>query len=221
MIKTTTFVEMQPGLDPESLSAQQCGPARDTDPRDRTETLLAALDGAKDRGYIGEPVTQLEHALQCAAAADRARAPEEAVLAALFHDVGHLIGAGGPEMEGLGVVEHERIGARFLRDAGCSAAVADLVEAHVAAKRYLCFRDPSYLDKLSDASRGTLAFQGGPMREDEALEFAARPDLHWILALRSWDEQAKDPAAHPPELEAYRERLRTHLETERAGGTPC
>lgn len=216
MIKTTTFVERQPGFEPESLSAQQCAPARDTDPRDRTEALLAVLERAKDRGYIGEPVTQLEHALQCAAAADRARAPEAAVLAALFHDVGHLIGAGGPEMAGLGVVEHERIGAGFLRDAGCSAAVTHLVEAHVAAKRYLCFRDPSYLDKLSDASRGTLAFQGGPMREDEALEFAARPDLHWILALRSWDEQAKDPAARPPELDHYRLRLHAHLESGQA-----
>ena len=59
------------------------------------------------------------------------------------------------------------------------------------------------------------------MRKAEALRFEARPNLRWILALRSWDEQAKDPSAHPPELEAYRERLRTHLEAERAGVAPC
>ena len=177
----------------------------------RTDALLAPLAQAKDRGYIGEPVSQLEHALQCAAAAERARAPEEAVLAALFHDLGHLVGGDAPSMDGLGVLDHEEIGARFLRDRGCAPAVANLVASHVAAKRYLCFRDPAYHAKLSDASRGTLAFQGGPMSADEAAVFAAQPELSWILALRSWDERAKDPSARPPGLDHYRDRLRVHL----------
>ncbi len=183
--------------------------------------LLAWLERGDGRGYIGEPVSQLEHALQCAAAAENARAPDEAVIAALFHDVGHLVGEGEPDMAGLGVINHEGIGARFLREAGCSDALAELVEAHVAAKRYLCFRDSAYLAKLSEASRGTLEFQGGPMLEDEARRFEAAPNSRWILALRSWDDRAKDPRADPPGLETYRERLEDHLLATSLGRTAC
>jgi len=196
-------------------------PSAETAASENARDLLAWLERGGSRGYIGEPVSQLEHALQCAAAAEGARAPEEAVIAALFHDVGHMSGAGGAEMDGLGVVDHEEIGARLLREAGCSPGVVDLVENHVAAKRYLCFRDSAYLDKLSDASRGTLEFQGGPMPEHEARHFEAKPNVRWILALRSWDDRAKDPGANPPGLETYRGRLRDHLLATFSGQTAC
>lgn len=185
------------------------------------ERLFRWFERGGSRGYIGEPVSQLEHALQCAASADRARAPEDVVIAALFHDVGHLSGASGPDMGGLGVVDHEKIGARLLLEAGCAPEVADLVENHVAAKRYLCFKDPAYRAKLSEASRGTLNFQGGPMGQDEATHFETKPNFRRILALRSWDEQAKNPDATPPALETYRERLRAHLEAADLDRTSC
>ena len=189
--------------------------------RESARELLAWLEAGGRLGYIGESVSQLEHALQCAAAAEIAHAPQEAVIAALFHDVGHLSGAGGAEMDGLGVVDHEEIGARLLRTAGCSSEVVELVENHVAAKRYLCFRDSAYLAKLSKASRGTLEFQGGPMPEHEARRFEAKPNFRWILALRSWDDRAKDPRANPPGLETYRERLEDHLRATSLGRTAC
>lgn len=124
-------------------------------------------------------------------------------------------------MNGLGVANHEEIGARLLLEAGCSADVAGLVANHVAAKRYLCSRDANYFARLSDASRGTLAFQGGPMSDEEAHRFETKPNLRWILALRSWDEQAKDPEADPPGLESYREPLRAHIETSAEEQQPC
>lgn len=43
--------------------------------------------------YIGEEVSQLEHALQAAELARRSKMGQEAVLAALLHDVGHMLGA--------------------------------------------------------------------------------------------------------------------------------
>ncbi len=196
-------------------------PAAQTAASDNARKLLAWLERGDHRGYIGEPVSQLEHALQSAAAAANSRAPDEAVIAALFHDVGHLCGAGGAEMGGLGVVDHETIGARFLHEAGCSSGVVELVENHVAAKRYLCFRDSAYRAKLSEASRGTLEFQGGPMLEDEARRFEATPNSRWILALRSWDDRAKDPRADPPGLETYRERLEDHLLATSLGRAGC
>src|SRR5262249_11540396 len=48
----------------------------------------------RERGsaaYLGEAVSQLEHALQAAAAAERDPAPPALVAAALLHDVGHLL----------------------------------------------------------------------------------------------------------------------------------
>ena len=35
-----------------------------------------------------------------------------------------------------------------------------MVEGHVLAKRYLCFKDPEYYNGLSPSSKATLVFQG-------------------------------------------------------------
>ena len=118
--------------------------------------------------YIGEPISQLGHALQCAHWAKKQGADDEVILAALFHDIGHLIDASAPQMDGLGVINHEGLGRAFLEEHGCSERVGKLVEAHVQAKRYLCFKNPKYYARLSEASKGTLAWQGGPMSETEA-----------------------------------------------------
>src|SRR5205814_3836144 len=118
--------------------------------------------------YIGEPISQLEHALQTAALASRASADDVTIAAALLHDIGHLCATeDAPRMPGLGVSDHEHVGALFLRDAGFAEDVAALVDGHVAAKRYLVATRPEYAAKLSDASRATLALQGGPMSAAE------------------------------------------------------
>ena len=94
-------------------------------------------------------------------------------------------------MDGLGIVDHEGIGARFLASRGCSPRLCTLVESHVQAKRYLCWKNPKYYAQLSEASRGTLEFQGGPLNAEEAKVFTNRTDYQDILRLRVWDEQAK------------------------------
>lgn len=186
--------------------------ARCASPDHPADTLLAYLDDASERGYIGEPISQLEHALQCADAAQRAGAEQEVVLAALFHDLGHLLAQDAEQMGGYGVVAHESVGAQRLLDAGCSARMANLVRRHVDAKRYLCATRPAYAARLSDASRQTLQWQGGPMSPAEVDEFERLPDRRAVLALRTWDEVAKDPDASPPPLSTYREALRLHID---------
>jgi 2-amino-1-hydroxyethylphosphonate dioxygenase (glycine-forming) len=181
--------------------------------RERARIALDSLRRHGDRGYIGEPVSQLEHALQAAALARKANAAPEEILAALFHDVGHLIAPqGAAEMDGLGIVEHELIGARWLRELGVSAHVCQLVASHVQAKRYLALRKPGYHDALSDASRGTLRFQGGPMDEAEAREFEAHPLFAAKVRLRVWDEAAKDPNQPAADLDSYADLLASHME---------
>jgi phosphonate degradation associated HDIG domain protein len=162
----------------------------------------------RDKGaaqYAGEEVTQLQHALQCAALAEAEGHDSNVVLAALFHDIGHLIVHADVEVypNYLGHVNHELLGANALLQAGLPKDMCLIVAAHVQAKRYLCLRDSAYHDSLSKASQQTLALQGGPMRENEVIIWESEP--YWPLAirLRHWDDAAKDPSVQCPPLSHY------------------
>jgi len=162
--------------------------------------------------YFGEAVSKLEHSEQCAVCAREAGADEELVLAALLHDIGHLLDL--PETirdQEVGVVNHDDIGGKWLLERGFSPRLARLVASHVDAKRYLTGTNPAYRDRLSTASRTTLELQGGPMTAAEAETFASREDLRDALRLRSWDEMAKDPNWTGPGLETYRAMMLRHL----------
>lgn len=180
----------------------------------RIERALDGLRLGTGRDYIGEPVSQLEHALQCASLAQAAHADEHEVLAALFHDIGHLIAPeGSAEMAGLGICEHERLGAEWLAALGFAPAVCELVGAHVQAKRYLAQRTPGYVSRLSPASLGTLEFQGGPMSAQEAARFETDPLFKAKVRLRSWDEAAKDPLRPSADLADFARLIHSHLES--------
>lgn len=166
------------------------------------ERILSLLREAHGE-YFGEPVTQLDHALQCAQLAAASGADDDLVLAALLHDVGHLLEEG----DEAGVIAHDHVGAHWLRGLGVGERVADLVGGHVQAKRYLTATNPAYYDRLSDASRLTLSRQGGPMSGDEAGAFEQDPLFAQKLRLRSWDEQAKVPGMTVAALDSYRELL--------------
>ena len=183
---------------------------RDVD--SRTVELIDLLESFRDAEYIGEPVSQLEHALQTAELARAARAPENEVLAALLHDLGHLCAPeDAPRMDELGVLEHEGIGADRLADLGFRPEVTDLVRSHVAAKRYLVTTRPGYLASLSEASLGTLRHQGGPMAAAERAAFDADPLRDAKLRVRSWDEQAKVEGLVVPGIRSYAEMIDAHL----------
>ena len=165
--------------------------------------------GAAD--YIGEPVSQIEHMSQAAQLAMAEGFDDEVVLAAFFHDIGHICGQGEANMCGCGVVSHERLGADYLRRAGFSERLAKLVEYHVQAKRYLTFSQPDYYDRLSEASRRTLGYQGGVMTADEALAFEQDPLCAVSLRMRHWDEQAKDMHVPVLDLEVLKAKARQLL----------
>jgi phosphonate degradation associated HDIG domain protein len=163
--------------------------------------------------YIGEPVSQLEHMCQAAQLAEEEGYDEEVILAAFFHDIGHLCEHILPveQMEGYGVVDHEGIGGDYLREKGFSERMAKLVESHVNAKRYLTYKIPEYFKKLSPASRITLEKQGGIMTTEEAVVFEA-DELHTLyIKLREWDDKAKQTNQPLPSLERYREMAVRHL----------
>lgn len=144
--------------------------------------------------YIGEPVSQIEHMSQAAKLAIDEGYDDEVVLAAFFHDIGHIcvMGEGENNMDGFGTKSHEKIGADYLRQKGFSERIARLVENHVQAKRYLTFLSTDYYDKLSEASKQTLEFQGGKMTLEEANNFEKDPLFDVSIRMRHWDEQAKE-----------------------------
>ncbi len=172
----------------------------------RAITGLFASEGAKE--YLGEPVSQASHMLQAAALAERDRAGDALIAAALLHDVGHFAGmlAGHDLMPGTDS-RHGENGAAWLSQ-WFGAEVTEPVRLHVAAKRYLCATEPDYAAALSPASVYTLGVQGGPMRGEELAEFEANPYAAAAIRVRRWDDAAKDPAARPPALDHFTNVLR-------------
>lgn len=177
------------------------------------ETVLNVLKSASQSGYIGEAVSQLEHALQCAYFAARANALNEEVIACLLHDIGHICPGHQdlPKMDDWGVKDHESLGADFLKNLGFSDNVCELVRSHVDAKRYLCWKNRKYFDGLSTASLETLKRQGGKMDDNEALHLEAHPLFKSILKVRSFDEKGKIAGLKVPNLESYRSLIVFHL----------
>lgn len=181
-------------------------------PAQVVEEIMGLLAGPGSTLYYGEGVTQLAHALQCAKFAAEVTDDEETILAALLHDIGHICDQTAEQMDAdIGVVDHEGIGARFLVARGFSPKIAELVNAHVAAKRYLVATNATYAAQLSSASTATLKHQGGPMSADEVAAFEADPLFKAKLRMRSWDEMGKEPALQTPPLDAYRAMLLRHL----------
>jgi gamma-butyrobetaine dioxygenase len=167
---------------------------------------LFAGEGAQD--YLGEPVSVAVHMRQAGALAEAAGAPPEQVAAALLHDVGHICGAAvsGRELMAGHDNRHGDAGAAWLAQ-WFGPEVTEPVRLHVAAKRYLCAVEPGYFGKLSEASVYTLSVQGGPMDRAEADIFATLPHAAAAVAVRRWDEAAKDPDATTPEFGHFRDLL--------------
>jgi phosphonate degradation associated HDIG domain protein len=163
--------------------------------------------------YYGEPVSQIEHMCQSAELAEEEGYEEDIILAAFFHDIGHLCEhiMAVSYMENFGVANHEILAGNYLREKGFSEKIARLVENHVEAKRYLTFKYPEYYNKLSEASKMTLAKQGGMMDKTEA-NFFEMDSLHFLyVKLREWDDKAKLENKPLPSLDKYKEMALRHL----------
>jgi [1-hydroxy-2-(trimethylamino)ethyl]phosphonate dioxygenase len=168
------------------------------------DALLDVLSAQGNEAYFGEPVSVLEHCLQCAHFAEQSHASPATIAAALLHDIGHLL-HGLPEdiaQHGLDGA-HEEVAATYLAR-WFGQDVTETVRLHVAAKRYLCATDPGYMARLSPASIESLQLQGGPMSPEDVTAFEALPSASVAVQLRRWDDEAKIPALDVPGLSHYR-----------------
>jgi gamma-butyrobetaine dioxygenase len=149
-----------------------------------------------------EPVTQMQHALQCAQQAYLAGEPAHLISAALLHDVGHLFEAEDLAAPPDADYMHEELAASGLQSL-FGPAVTEPIRLHVAAKRYLCQARPGYWDALSRASKASLRVQGEAFTRAQAVEFIGQPYAAEAVKLRLWDDRAKDPHAITPVLDFF------------------
>ena len=161
--------------------------------------------------YGGEAVTQLEHGLQAAHFATLALSSDALVTAALLHDIGHLLHDLPDNATDQGIDDvHESLGADFLK-AYFKPEVVEAVKLHVAAKRYLCFVEPSYYETLSPVSQASLQLQGGIMNEQEQSDFEKNIFFKEAVALRKWDDMAKIPNLEVAPIISYKQTIENAL----------
>lgn len=169
-----------------------------------SDDIFRLFENRGAEAYYGEAVSMLEHSLQAAHFAVLAHVPDSLVVAALLHDVGHLIEDVPADLADWHEdAHHEEKGAAWLAQY-FGPAICNPVRLHVPAKRYLCATDESYLSKLSPASVVTLRLQGGPMNSSEIASFERVPHYQDALRLRRFDDAGKVAGLTTVGLEEYR-----------------
>ena len=201
---------------------------------EKVNLVFSLFEKFGNQDYIGEPVSQTEHMVQAAMQAERDGQSDEVILASLLHDIGHLVIFDNQEeqhntshnntinntnnnininqftittMGKVGVKNHEKVGADYLRKLDIPYPIPELVEGHVQAKRYLTCINPEYHECLSSASRKSLQFQGGPMTHMESIVFKKNPLFQTFLDMRRYDDAAKETNIKIKDLQYYKEKL--------------
>jgi len=169
-----------------------------------TDEILAIFHKRGSDAYFGESVSMTEHALQAAYFAQTAAAPPALIVAALLHDIGHLVDDVPSDIADWTVdAHHEQIGSRWLATR-FRPDVSEPVRLHVPAKRYLLATNAKYFAKLSPASVITLKLQGGPMAAHEVAKFETERFHKEAVRVRQWDDQGKVAGLKTPSLGHYR-----------------
>lgn len=187
-----------------SISDDFLGRPVPDEPEDPVGHLVALYSSPAAHALYDEAVTELEHALQAARLAELERADDQLVVAALLHDVGHLISRDHDQLDEphQSDARHERVGAAWLNQ-HFGAAVVGPIALHVDAKRYLCAVEAGYESGLSPSSVRSLAIQGGPMDDAEMKAFEADPHGDSAVRVRRWDDLAKVPGTATPGFEHF------------------
>lgn len=172
------------------------------------DEILGLFETRGARMYGSEPVSQAEHALQCAMLAAQGGASAELTAAAFLHDLGHLIAELPHTLERESDDVHQYLPIPFLRGTFADA-VLEPIRLHVDAKRYLCRIDAGYWDSLSPASKHSLELQGGIFDALAAERFLSRPFAWDAIRLRRWDDSAKVSGLSMPDLRDFEPVLRS------------
>jgi len=170
---------------------------------DVIDRIVRLFNERGSTAYLGEPVSQLEHALQAAFAAEGEQATATVISAALLHDIGHLLHQLPDDCAEHGIDDrHEELGYRFLLK-HFGPEVSEPVRLHVPAKRYLCAIEPEYYLALTPTSQRSLELQGGAFTVIEAEVFGRNPHAAHAVAVRRYDDLAKVAGLKTPDLDYF------------------
>ncbi|MEP6886224.1 MAG: HD domain-containing protein [Gammaproteobacteria bacterium] len=174
-----------------------------------TDEILAIFERRGSGAYFGEDVSMTEHALQAAYFAQAIGAPSALIVAALLHDIGHLVEDVPDDLaDWTADAHHEEIGGHWL-DTRFHPEISEPVRLHVPAKRYLLATDAKYFAKLSPASVVTLKLQGGPMTPGEVAKFETERYGKDAVLIRQCDDRGKVAGLRTPGLADYRSMIET------------
>ena len=164
---------------------------------------LFARAGAQ--AYLGEPVSMAEHMLQTADAAEHDGAPADLVVAALLHDVGHLVHTMAPDSAEHGIdTAHEEVGRALV----VGGVPGDRRRADPPSCRPPSATSAQRLRAtctvLSPASVHSLMLQGGPMTSEEVVEVRVAPPLGRRRATSTMGRFRQGAGRAVPHFEHYR-----------------
>jgi gamma-butyrobetaine dioxygenase len=177
-----------------------------------TEVVDEVFALFRERGnrLYRENLTESQHGLQCATLA-RFNGEEDAIVAAcLLHDFGRLLKTAADECPD-SMRHHEEIGANRL-SSRFKPEVVEPIRLHVAAMRYLCWKDRRYYESLPTAARQRLSQRGGPMNATEARAFEAEPYHGMAVRLLRYDEMGRAKGLSTPDFEAFRPALEANVD---------
>ena len=222
-LNRTRFDTLRPVLT-ESRIAQTSMMAQT--PQQTAAAILNILSTRGEADYIGEPISQIEHSLQCAHLAASNGADDATVVAALLHDIGQFLDAdqaasvsgaavvdmrgaavsntGKPDSGSVGRAGHDTIGAAYLSQEGFPEKVCALVVRMLLRRGSCVLLRPGYRDGLSEASKQSLQMQGGPMSDEEVVKWKHGDWWREMVELRKWDDRAKAVGLKVPGVEEYR-----------------
>lgn len=152
------------------------------------------------------------HMIQCGMLAMEHLSDLPVIIGALLHDIGHLL---KPDVDtgttAAFKLNHEVLGAEYLRRNGFSDRVCAMVAQQTQARRYLATTDTAYLARLTPASLQMLYGNGGPMTADETAAFEKHPYFGDIVNVCYWDEEVKNKRTVLLPLACFAKILVDHL----------
>ena len=159
--------------------------------------------------YHGEAVSQTEHALQAAELRlSKREHPTTLIVAALLHDVGHLLDGQDEDLAARGLDgRHEEAGCAWLAEHFGPEQSLSLFGCTSPPSVISVPSTPAILRAFSLPHAAALSLQGGPMTTEEIADFESNPSTQDAVRLRHWDDTAKVPGLNVPGLDHYRERL--------------
>lgn len=203
---------------------------------DKVQAIVDLYNKYGMTDYIGEKVSQIEHAIQSAFYTEAftefgnlkgklinvfegisihdinidESIKNSIIVGGLLHDIGHLLlcdESSMSSMRKLGINGHEKIGSLYLQKVGFNKLVVYLVNSHILAKRYLLSKYPQYKNYLSKSCIQTLEQYGGLLCEDEIREFETHPFYKYALLVSISDDYAKIPNCKYNDISYYKDMI--------------